>query len=227
MKTCPNCKKLNENNSIYCSGCGHFLAKPERSRSFRNFIITIFILFSVILMGLLVLLLLNSGLKDLFLQQVATVSYDQRYMDPEEDKAGNQGNAGKSSDDQEKVLSVFGYPEQFIILFDEGADNKRIDSWMYSDMEVCFLFEEGLFIDSDEYYLEGAGPGKYSVNPFDFYYGMTPPEVEEVLGGKGEEILEEATGLDLLIFGNGEIICIFNDMDELIGISKNTLTEDI
>jgi hypothetical protein len=224
MRTCPNCKEVNENNSIYCNSCGQKLEKPKASRSFRNFIITISVLFSVILIGLIIFFLLNNSLLDIFKQQSTAITYGQNVQVNEDD---SHETVYIISDDQKKVLSVFGYPEQFLILFDEGANNVRIDSWMYADMEVCFLFEDGTFIDSSEYAVFGTGEGNFLLKPNDFEYGMTPSEIEEVLGEQGEESLEEATGLKLLVFGNGEVICVFNDTDRLISISKNTLTGNI
>ncbi len=218
MKTCPDCKKKNDDSSSYCIGCGSRLGEQAKPRSFRNFIIAISLIFSVVLMGLIVLFILNSGLKQIFRQQAAEAS-------------NGSGDTGiqcmyDAGDDQEKVLSIFGYPDQFIVLFDEGNGNKRIDSWMYADMESCFLFENGVYAGSSDYMVDDAGTGKYDIRPCDFAYGMTPSEVEAVLEEEGRESLEQSTGLKLLIFGDGEVICIFNDMDRLIGISKNILKGD-
>lgn len=221
MKTCPDCKKINDDSSSYCIGCGSALAKQAKPRSFRNFIIAISLIFSVVLMGLIVLFFLTSGgLLDIFRPQAAGSPQDAGKEDTFREGLYN------ASYDQKKILSTFGYPDQFMVLFDEGDGNKRIDSWMYADMEACFLFEDGVYVDSSDYMVDDAGTGKYDIRPCDFVYGMAPSEVEEVLEEEGRESLEQSTGLKLLIFGDGEVICIFNDMDRLIGISKNILKGD-
>ena len=226
MKKCPNCKNPNDDRNAFCKSCGHALKVGPRPRPFRNFVITVSILFSIILMVLIVLFFTNSDLAETFFHRNTTVSRDEEASTPDEDSIDPAGIEG-TSPDQKRVLSTFGDPDQFIILFDEGAGNKRIDSWMYIDTEVCFIFEDGIYAASSEYIVEESGKNGYIIKPYEFKYGMAPPDVEIILGEKGMTVLEEKTGLKLLIFGEGAVICVFNDDDGLIGISKNIISEDL
>ncbi|MCG2788555.1 MAG: hypothetical protein L6405_01205 [Actinomycetia bacterium] len=126
----------------------------------------------------------------------------------------------KLSSDQTRVISLFGHPDQFTIIFDEGSNNKRIDMWIYFDMEALFIFENGTYDNSEQYYGGKSQEPEYEVLPQDFIYGMTPIEVETLIGEKGTESFEENTGLNVLTFGEGEIICIFNPDSSLILASR-------
>ena len=110
------------------------------------------------------------------------------------------------SADQIRVISFFGHPDQFTIIFDEG--------------NAFYTFEDGAYNDSEEYFGEEFQQSRYELLPQDFTYGMTPLEVETLIGQKGSESFDEYTGLDALIFGEGEVICIFNPDNQLIIASK-------
>jgi len=138
----------------------------------------------------------------------------------EEDEQIAELSKEELSADQIRVISFFGHPDQFTIIFDEGNNNERIDTWIYSDMNAFYVFEDGVYNDSDEYFGEEFQQSRYGLLPQDFTYGMTPLEVEKLIGQKGSESFDEYTGLDALIFGEGEVICIFNPDNQLIIASK-------
>ncbi len=123
-------------------------------------------------------------------------------------------------EDYKRIILLFGYPDQFTIIFDESNNNKRIDTWIYFDMDVLFILEDGIYVDSEQYYGGKDQEPEYELVPQDFIYGMTPIEVETVIGDKGTKSIDESTGLDVLTFGGGELICIFNPDNELIIASK-------
>jgi hypothetical protein len=122
--------------------------------------------------------------------------------------------------DQKRIVSLFGHPDKFTVIFDESNNNKRIDIWIYSDMDALFVFENGTYNDTEQYYGEGCQESEYELLPQDFIYGMTLLEVETLIGQEGAESIEENTGLNILIFGEAEITCIFNPDNKLIIASK-------
>jgi len=130
------------------------------------------------------------------------------------------------SADQNRIISLFGHPDQFTIIFDESYDNNRIDTWIYFNMEALFIFENGTYDSSEQYYGGKSQESEYEVLPQDFVYAMTPLEVETLIGQDGTESIDESTGLNILTFGGGEIICIFNPDNKLIIASKQNKLSD-
>jgi len=146
-------------------------------------------------------------------------------QDSEEDEVKqNDNREEKLGTDQERLLNMFGYPDTFIVLFDEGNNNKRFDSWAYLDIEACFLFEDGIYSKFSEYVPQASADGNYSLKPQQFYYGMSPSDVNTLMDESGIESIEELTDLKILTFGNGELICVFNPDDTLIIANKNIMT---
>lgn len=224
MKKCPDCLTLCEGPDRFCKKCGQKLINI-RSNSFRNFIITIIVIISVVIVGLAAyLILINStgnSLSSMFLNQEqdsgATDAGDTAILTKE-----------KLSADQDRVISLFGRPDQFTVIFDEGSNNKRIETWIYPEMNALFIFENGTYNDTEEYYGETAQESVYKLLPEDFIYGMTPPEVEMLIGEKGTGSTDENTGLDILTFGGGQVICIFNpDSKLIIALKQNKLLDEI
>jgi hypothetical protein len=132
------------------------------------------------------------------------------------------------SADQKRVIKLFGYPDQFLIMFDESNNNNRQDLWTYSEMETIFIFENGFFDSTKEYYNKVVLEGKQKVFPDNFIFGMTPDEVKALISKESVESIDEVTGLKVLTFDNGGIICVFNPNDKLIIVSKQLkLSEDV
>jgi len=132
----------------------------------------------------------------------------------------------KTIEDQERIILLFGYPDQFTIIFDESNNNKRIDTWIYFGMDALLIFENGIYVDSEQYYGESIQESGYELLPQDFIYGMTPAEVKMLIGEEGSDSIEENTGLEVLTFGEGQIICIFNPDSKLIIASKQSKLSD-
>ena len=210
-----------------------------KSKSFRNFIIIFSVFFSVVIIGLVTYFILTNyvenSLSSLLSKEQKTVESKQEQESTtindtnitidDTNTANNYTDTvilskEKLSTDQKRVISLFGYPDQFTIIFDEGNNNNRIDSWIYCDMNALFMFEDGAYSDSEEYFAKESQQSSYKLLPQDFTYGMTPFEVETLIGQKGTENFEEITGLNVLSFGEGEIICIFNPDSKLIVASK-------
>lgn len=209
MKKCSECLTINEDSNIFCNKCGQRLKVPG-SNSFRNFMIIIIVAISVIIIGVAIYFILANYTKINQVQESADI----------DDSGTFTLNKEELSADQDRVISLFGYPDQFTIIFDESYNNKRIDTWIYFDMKALFIFENGTYDYSEQYYGKEYQESEYILLPQDFTYAMTPLEVEKLIGQKGAESIEESTGLNILTFGGGEIICIFNPDNELIIASK-------
>jgi len=221
MKKCPECLAINEDSSVFCNKCGQKL-RTVRSNSFRNFIISIISIMSIIVIGAIIYFVLAN------FAQIDFSSFLNKGQESAD--AENSGTAILSKEelsaDQTRVISLFGYPDQFMIIFDESYENKRIDTWIYFDMEALFIFENGTYDSSEQYYGGKSQESEYEVLPQDFMYAMTPLEVETLIGYDGTESIDESTGLNILTFGGGEIICIFNPDNELIIASKQNKLSD-
>ncbi|MCL5069976.1 MAG: zinc ribbon domain-containing protein [Actinobacteria bacterium] len=182
-------------------------ASPNQKKSKKKLIISLSAIGSVLFLGLAITLILIFSIFPL--------------TNPDKVKA-------KLGPDQERVIKLFGYPDQFLIMFDEGNNNNRIDAWTYSEMETIFIFENGAFDSTKEYYNKVFLENKQKVFPDNFIYAMTPDEVKTLIRKESVEKFDENTGLKVLTFGKGDIICIFNPDDELIIVSKQLkLSEDI
>jgi len=126
--------------------------------------------------------------------------------------------------DQERLISMFGYPDQFVIIFDEGDNNSRTETWIYEEMEASFIFKDGKYFDGDRVITSDLAPDSYDVRPQDFVYAMSPHELNSLIGEIGEETIENNTGLKVLNFGSGIIISMFNSDGALVGVSRTKKT---
>lgn len=174
-------------------------ASSNQKKSKKKLIVALSVFGSVLFLGLIITLILAFSIFPL--------------TNPDEIKA-------ELGADQERVIKLFGYPDQFLITFDEGNNNNRIDLWTYSEMETIFIFEEGTFDSTEEYFNKVILEDKQEVFPDNFIYAMTPDEVKKLISKESVESIDEITGLKVLTFSNGDIICIFNPDDELIIVSK-------
>ena len=240
MPLCPHCKSIITPDDVFCNKCGKsiiesgskqeaakietskYIEKPVtgtvRNRNFKIFIGLIGGFAAVAIIAVILIFVLDIGNLTAPLKSITEVEYEQIGELPKEEL----------SSDQDRVISLFGYPDQFTIIFDEGSNNKRIDMWIYFDMEALFIFENGTYDNSEQYYGGKSHESKYELLPQDFIYGMAPLEVEALIGEKGTESFEENTGLNILTFGEGEIICIFSPDNSLILASKqNKLSNEI
>ncbi len=129
------------------------------------------------------------------------------------------------SDDQLQVLSMLGYPDEYVIIFDEGNSNKRIEVWIFEAMQSSFLFEGGKYTSSEMVITPTLLPDNYNIRPEEFVYSMTPEEVGYLIGDDGHQIIEINTGLKTIIYGDGIIVCTYNTDDMLIYVSRSKKVE--
>lgn len=122
--------------------------------------------------------------------------------------------------DQERLISMFGYPDEFVIIFDEEDNNSRIETWIYEGMEASFMFKDGKYFNGDRVITSDLTPDNYDVRPQDFVYAMNPHELNSLIGEIGKETIENNTGLKVLNFGDGAIISMFNSDGALVGVSR-------
>lgn len=244
MKACPGCGALNNDKSTFCISCGNKIEEkilfcrycgnkilstnkfckscgnevrksapisqqkdiskisqipPQKKKRNKKLIITLSIILPIFFIFLVVILFIVISIFPL--------------TNPEEIKA-------ELGPDQERVIKLFGYPDQFLIMFDEGNNNNRIDAWTYSEMETIFIFENGTYDSTEEYFNKVILEDKQEVFPDNFIYAMTPDEIKTLISKESVESFDESTGLKVLTFSKGDIICIFNPDDELIIVSK-------
>jgi len=130
----------------------------------------------------------------------------------------------KLSPDQQSLLAMAGYPEEFIIIFDEGNANIRIETWVYEDMERYFAFQGGTYAGGEDITSQQLKDDKYKVVPEDFVYALSPEDVTSLIGQKGDEYIDKTTGLKVIKYADGLITCSFSPDDALIGVSRTRNT---
>jgi len=228
MKKCPNCHSLNDAGNVYCGKCGYNFSTAPRSTSFRNFIIITSVFFSAIIIGLTVFFVLNSDFAAGILS--GTLISGNKAGNGQVTESGEQAQGEISgplyslSSDQERLIGMFGYPDSFTVLFDEGNSNKRIDCWSYADIEACYIFEDGTYSSVSDYIVLEPVKPLYEVKPQQFFYPMSLAEVKGIAGESGTEKIDDITDLKQLIYGQGELICVFNSEDILIIVNKNIIS---
>ena len=133
------------------------------------------------------------------------------------------------TDDQLQVLSMLGYPDEYVIVFDEGNNNIRIEVWIFEAMQSSFTFEGGKYSGSEMVITPMLLPDNYNIRPEEFVYPMTPDEVGLLIGEDGYQITETNTGIKTIIYGEGIIVCTYNTDDLLVYVSRSKnveITED-
>ncbi len=133
------------------------------------------------------------------------------------------------TEDQLQLLSMFGYPDEYVIVFDEGNDNIRVEIWVFEAMQSSFLFEGGKYSGAEMVITPILLPVNYKIGPEEFVYSMTPDEVGLLIGEDGYQITETNTGLKTIIYGEGIITCTYNTDDLLVYVSRSKkveMTED-
>lgn len=254
---CPDCKGVITPDDVFCNKCGKriiesdlkqevakkvtskYIEKPivrtGRNRNFKIFIGLIGGFAAVAVIAVLLIFVIDiSNLTNPFKSTTEVEEPEEDGLEETTEEAIEEVDEQivelpkeELSSDQIRVISLFGHPDIFTVTFDEAYDNKRMDIWIYFDMEALFVFENGTYNNSEQYYGEKSQESEYEVLPQDFIYGMTPIEVETLIGEKGTESFEEDTGFCVLTFGGGEIICIFSpDNGLLIASRQNKLSNE-
>lgn len=233
VSTCPKCKNPISPKDSFCKYCGESLktkedrrvsqeiskqTKPTSKRRKSRLKISLIVIgsligFILIVFGGLVLFGEYLNIKE---------SYD---LAGKESKDIVELKKEKLSYDQKRLLSIFGYPDEFFIVFDEEQDKLRVETWLYQPMEASFTFEDGIYKQWHRVITDKLLSDSYTVKPEDFVYEMNPDEVRCLIGEDGYEYIDSETGLKVLVFGQAQIVCSFNDDDNLIAVARARTTE--
>jgi hypothetical protein len=226
MKNCYHCNTENKDNNLYCVSCGSKLEAATagntqsntstQAASKRSGNRGLKIFFSVIggILGLLVIIFVLTAIFDTGPQPAEQASAEDEIIDIEDLEKVEMG------PDQEKVLSIFGYPDEFIIIFNPDGEIKRAETWIYEAMESLFSFADGKYDSGDRIITDRFVKDSYKVKPEDIFYGMSQEELKVLLGESGDEFIDDTTGLKLVSFGSGIISATFNTDDELINFAR-------
>ncbi len=252
---CPNCKSKITPDDIFCKKCGKKVAEADsreetyrhtekpvvrKSRN-RNFKIFVGLIsgFAAILIIVLILVFvidfndLANPLKSIEEPEKAEESKEDDLEETaviEEEASEEEEQIIKLpkeelTDDQLQVLSMLDYPDEYVIVFDEGNNNARVEIWIFEAMQASFLFEGGKYTSSEIVITPELLPDDYNIRPEEFIHSMTPGEVERLIGEEGHQITETNTGLKTIIYGEGIIVCTYNTDDLLVYVSRSKKVE--
>jgi len=210
MKKFPFCSSNNKDSTLFCKSCGKSMPEPpstkEAQAPSKPFMKP----------GKLKMTLIAAGVSLLVLITVLLPSAC----------SANKAALPKEtlSSDQQSLIAMAGYPEEFLIIFDEGNANIRTETWVYEDMERYFAFQGGTYMGGEDITSQQLKDDKYKVVPEDFVYALSPEEVTALIGAKGDEYIDKTTGLKIIKYAGGLVICSFSPEDALIGVSRTRNT---
>lgn len=239
MKACPGCGTLNEDENIFCISCsekiegrilfcsycgnkivnsnkfcklcGNEVRKSaptispgkdisektkipsKKKKPYKKLITTLSIVLPVFFISLVVILLL-------VISGITSPSYD---LSPE----------------QEKLISSLGYPGEYVIIFDR-ENSKRVDMWMYPELERYFMFENGIYKGGKETVHPDLKKDKINVKPGYFIMEMKIDDVIKIVGAQPQKNTDSKTGITALSFYNGLLTVAFNEKEEIVNITR-------
>ena len=120
------------------------------------------------------------------------------------------------SEDQARVTSIFGNPDEFVIVFSQNGEYSRAETWLFEEMEVSFTFLDGEYDTSDKVITAKLENDNFDIKPEDFAITMSPDEINNLIGEIGIEKIDPETNLKVLTFGEGVITCTFDPDDSLL-----------
>ena len=230
---CPNCGSVIAKGNIFCNKCGKELIETgskkethkyiegpvvEKSRnlSFKIFIGLVSGFAAIVIIVLILVYAIGiNNLTNPFKPITEAGKGEQITELPKEEL----------TEDQLQVLSILGYPDEYVIIFDEGNNNIRIEMWTFEAMQSSFLFEGGKYISSEVVITPVLLPDDYNIRPEEFVYSMTSEEVGCLIGEDGHQITETSTGLKTIIYGEGNIVCTYNTDNLLVYVSRSKEAE--
>ncbi|MCG9478685.1 MAG: zinc-ribbon domain-containing protein [Actinomycetia bacterium] len=124
------------------------------------------------------------------------------------------------SQKQQELVTFLGYPDEFLVIFDEGNNNARVEDWIYAGIERYFIFNNGDYEGGDYIILEDIIDDNLEIKPEDFTFGLSSKQVGAILGEEDEIIVDTNTGLKIINYAGGLVICTFNSDDKLINVSR-------
>ena len=142
MNKCPNCDNLNKEQDNYCRSCGEMLQakssdaplnvqtdnktiKPKKKSSgLKIFLIVLFSIVGVAIIIFAGLFILGKYMDNIGVNvndeetPVETIELEQEEF----------------SNNQIRLISMFGYPDEFVIIFNDEGENERAETWIYEAM---------------------------------------------------------------------------------------------
>jgi hypothetical protein len=124
------------------------------------------------------------------------------------------------SQEQTDLINKFGYPDEFLIVFEPGDPNFRTEAWLFQEMETSFSFENGVFKRSNKIITDKLLDDEYDIEPQDFIFNMGPEDINRLLGEEGT--IESGTGddIEIIIYGEGLVTCSFDPEGNLLNILR-------
>lgn len=123
------------------------------------------------------------------------------------------------SSEQKKLIDTLGYPDEFVIAFDNHSKSVRSEVWTYAHFDRSFYFEQGDYGGSQRS-VSKVPSSRMGISPDMFFYSMSPQQINALLG-KGDEIVDQITYKRYLLYQEAKIVCVFDFEDRLIGVSKS------
>ena len=131
----------------------------------------------------------------------------------------NKGIPDGLSTEQKKLISAFGNPGEYIIIFDRDS-SKRVDMWLYPELERYFIFKNGKYSVGKEVINPGLKKDEIKVVPEDFIKGMKIDDVIKVVGAQPQKKTDSKSGITALLFYDGLLTVAFNEKEEIINITR-------
>ena len=249
MKVCPSCGTLNKDENIFCLSCGEKIEgtvlfcshcgnkivssnkfckfcgndasksattispensprkdayaitqipvktqiPPKKKRPYKKLIITLSIFLPVFFISLAIALLFAIS--------------------------GTTSPSYKLSPEQGKLISSLGYPGEYVIIFDR-ENSKRVDMWMYPELERYFMFENGIYTGGKETVHPDLKKDKIKVRPEKFIMEMKIDDVIKIAGTQPQKNTDSKSGITVLSFYNGLLTVAFNEKEEIINVTR-------
>jgi len=123
------------------------------------------------------------------------------------------------STEQKKLVSSFGNPGEYMIIFDRES-SKRVDMWLYPELERYFIFENGKYSGGREVVNPDLKKDEIKIVPEDFIKVMKIDDVIKVVGEQPQKNADSKSGITTLIFYEGLLTVAFNKNEEIINITR-------
>jgi pSer/pThr/pTyr-binding forkhead associated (FHA) protein len=127
------------------------------------------------------------------------------------------------SADQDMLLSKFGLPSHYLVLVEyDNTSAERYEVWAYPEVQYYYAFLDGDYLNGDHVIFPKMKVDKYSkLSPVHFQAWMNSAAVVNIVGEQGLEYPGVPPADKMISFGNGSLICFFNEQDLLIAVYRS------
>ena len=133
--------------------------------------------------------------------------------------SGTTSPSYKPSPEQERLISSLGHPGEFVIIFDR-ENGKRVDMWMYPELERYFMFENGIYTGGKETVHPDLKKDKINIKPENFTTDMKIDDVIKVARANPQKTTDSKSGITVLTFYNGLLTVAFNEKEEIVNTTR-------